>query len=305
MEARADRRLRRRRLGAVLAFGFVVACGGASARTANFVVEAPTAEAAKRVAEHAEVCRKSIALAWLGKELPAWGTPCPIKVKLTGGEAGGVTLFGFARGRVSDQEMSVEGRIDRILASSLPHEVTHTIFAAYFGGPMPRWADEGASLLSEDRREKDRHDQIVAQLLQRRGDLPLGRLFVIEDYPRDLMGFYGQGYSVSRFLVEMGGRPRFLQFVREGLQSGWDKATRAHYGLTDVRELDRAWRSWHKVAATTGSARAPVAVRARPEPIVIRAQSDLEPPPPPEPAPSSGRNRMSGRWAREPRTRIE
>src|SRR5206468_6113533 len=190
---------------------------------------------------------------------------CPIQVKLTAGEAGGVTSFGFNAGRVSDQRMSVEGRLDRILASALPHEVTHTVFAAYFGGPMPRWADEGASLLSEDRREKDRHDQIVVDLLARGGDLSLASLFGLEEYPRDLMGFYGQGYSVSRFLVEMGGRPRFLQFVRDGARSGWDTATRSHYGLADVRELDRAWRAWHKLLADSSS---------RSDTLVVRASSD-------------------------------
>jgi hypothetical protein len=236
---------------------------GASGRTTNFVVEAPTAEIAKRVAERAEACRKSFAMAWLGKELPPWSTPCPIRVKLTGGEAGGLTSFGFARGRVADQEMSVEGRIDRILASALPHEVTHTIFAAYLGGPMPRWADEGASLLSEDRRELDRHEQIVNRLLARKGDLPLARLFEMEEYPSDLMGFYGQGYSVSRFLVESGGRARFLQFVRDGHRSGWDAATRTHYGLSDVHELDRAWRSWHRVTAEAqGASSVPLVVHA-------------------------------------------
>ena len=163
--------------------------------------------------------------------------------------------------------MSVEGRLDRILASALPHEVTHTVFAAYFGGPMPRWADEGASLLSEDLRERRRHDQISLDLLARRGDMPLGRLFRIEDYPSDLMGFYGQGYSISRFLVEMGGRPRFLQFVRDGLRTGWDPATKTHYGLADVRELDRAWRSWHKVV---------VAREALGDDLVVRAQSASE-----------------------------
>jgi hypothetical protein len=61
------------------------------------------------------------------------------------------------------------------------------------------------------------------------------------------MSFYGQGYSISRFLIEMGGRPRFLQFVRDGMKQGWDAATRTHYELADVRELDRAWRSWHHV----------------------------------------------------------
>ncbi len=73
---------------------------------------------------------------------------------------------------------------------------------------------------------------------------------MIEEYPSDLMGFYGQGYSISRFLIEMGGRPRFLRFVREGTKTGWDAATRSHYGIAGVRELDRAWRAWHEVTLT-------------------------------------------------------
>jgi hypothetical protein len=228
--------------------GAVPALAGASFRSVNFAVEAPTHEIAQRVAERAEECRVIIARAWLGHQLPDWGTPCPVRVRVTAGEAGGLTSFGFHQGRVTDQRMTVEGRVDRILASALPHEVTHTIFAAYFGGPMPRWADEGASLLSEDQRERQRHDQIAIDLLARRGELPLAGLFQIEDYPSDLMSFYGQGYSISRFLIEMGGRPRFLKFVRDGLKENWDAATRAHYQLANVRELDRAWQSWHRVA---------------------------------------------------------
>ncbi len=168
------------RLG--FALGLVPLLTGASYRTQNFTVEAPSAEAAKRVGDHAESCRKAIAIAWLGRELPHWTQPCPVRVKLTGGEAGGITSFGFNGGRVSDQDISVEGRLDRILASALPHEITHTIFAAYFGGPMPRWADEGASLLSEDRRERVRHDGIIANVLARRrrhgaqGSLHAGRV---------------------------------------------------------------------------------------------------------------------------------
>lgn len=238
-----------RRAAAILAALFAPMLGGATYRTTNFTVEAPTAEIARQVGDRAEVCRVAVARAWLGEELPPWPVPCPVRVTITRGEAGGITDFGFAGGRVTDQQIRVEGRLDRILASGLPHEVTHTIFAAYFGGPMPRWADEGASLLSEDAIEHRRHDRIVADTLARRGDLALGRLFRMEDYPRDLMGFYGQGYSVSRFLVEMGGRPRFLQFVRDGMTRGWDVAARDHYGLDDVRELDRAWRAWHKVNA--------------------------------------------------------
>jgi hypothetical protein len=265
MEAHRNRSARG--IAAGFALALLPALTGASHRTTNFVVDAPSAEIARQVADHAEACRTSIAQAWLGHDLPTWTTPCPIKVKITRGEAGGLTSFGFARGKVSDQSMSVEGRLDRILASSLPHEVTHTIFAAYFGGPMPRWADEGASLLSEDQAEYRRHDKIVVDLIARRRNFPLESLFSAEEYPSDLMGFYGQGYSVSRYLVESGGRPRFLAFVKEGGKSGWDEATRKYYGLAGLHELDRAWRSWHKVNLdyrTNPGTSTPILVQAKP-----------------------------------------
>jgi hypothetical protein len=248
MDAHSGARARRSWTLVPLILGLFPFLGGASFRSSNFVVDAPTREIAERVARSAESLRASIARDWLGHDLPAWSKACPIRVKLTAGEAGGLTSFGFTQGHVTDQRMTVEGRLDRILASALPHEVTHTIFASFFGGPMPRWADEGASLLSEDQRERTRHDQIVNDLLARRGELPLARLFVIEEYPNDLMSFYGQGYSISRFLIEMGGRPRFLRFIKDGIENNWDTATRVHYNLTNVRELDRAWRSWHRVA---------------------------------------------------------
>jgi hypothetical protein len=263
----APRHTSRRRVAATIAGLLVPLLGGASHRTTNFLVEAPTAEMARTVAQQAEAFRTSIARQWLGHEMPPWAAPCPIRVKLTRGEAGGVTSFGFDRGRVSDQDMMVEGRLDRILASALPHEITHTVFADYFGGPMPRWADEGASLLSEDLRERQRHDRIAEDLLGRRGNLPLSRLFTIEEYPSELMAFYGQGYSIARFLIEIGGRPRFLQFIADGSKAGWDTATRNHYGLADVRELDRAWRAWHKVVARAERPQEPLIVRAQSTPI--------------------------------------
>ena len=219
--------IRGRWFAPLLAFALFPLLAGASYRSTNFVVEARTKDVAQRVGQRAEECRISVAKAWLGHELPAWTTPCPIQVVITAGEAGGVTSFGFHQGRVTDQRMTVEGRLDRILASAIPHEVTHTIFASYFGAPMPRWADEGASLLSEDNRELRRHDDIVIDLLSRGGEIPLSRLFLVEEYPKDLMSFYGQGYSISRFLVEMGGRPRFLRFIRDALKDGWDASTRS------------------------------------------------------------------------------
>src|SRR6478672_967392 len=118
---REDRRARRITRLAPLVWGLALPfLGGASHRSTNFVVEAPTREVARRVAEHAESCRSTIARAWLGHELANWSTPCPVRVRLTSGEAGGLTSFGFHQGRVTDQIMTVEGRLDRILASALP-----------------------------------------------------------------------------------------------------------------------------------------------------------------------------------------
>lgn len=225
----------------------------ASARSTNFVVHGPDAAVVRQVAEKAERLRNLVAQAWLGKPLPNWSKPCPIQLKITGGEAGGVTSFSFDRGRVTDQDMTLEGSPERILNSALPHEITHTIFAWHFGTPMPRWADEGACMLSEDLRELARQDEIVSGLIRRGGHMPLGTLFAMEEYPKDLLGFYGQGYSVSRFLIEIGGRKLFLKFVADGSREGWDTATRKHYNFADTRELDRAWRSWYGVVASRRS----------------------------------------------------
>src|SRR5262249_38028195 len=135
------------------------------------------------------------------------------------------------------------------------------------GGRVLGGAEGGAALLREDVVERNRHDRISIDLVARHGEMPLSRLFVVEEYPSDLMGFYGQGYSISRFLIEMGGRPRFLKFVRDGQHSGWDEATKTHYRLADVRELDRAWRSWHTV----------VAARQTPhDDLVVRVQAAAE-----------------------------
>jgi hypothetical protein len=261
MEAIRLRPRRGGRTAAGMLLALVPALCGASHRSANFAVEAPSADVARKVAERAEECRKAIARAWLGRELATWDHPCSVRVKLTGGEPGGLTTITHARGKVKDLVMTVEGRLDRILASALPHEVTHTVIAGDFGGEVPRWADEGVSILSEDRIERDRHDRIADGVLGRGAAMPLDRLFRVESYPAAIMDFYGQGYSVARFLVEIGGRPRLLRFLRDGSRNGWDAAAREHYGLADVEELDRAWRAWHRVASRTRPEGDPVAVR--------------------------------------------
>src|SRR3954470_24431852 len=103
----------------------VLASMGAAYRTPNFVVNAPTAQIAQQVGKYAEFYRREKALQWLGQEMPQWGKPCPLKVTVTMNGSGGATSFAFDRGQILDIDMHIEGSLDRLLASVLPHEVTH------------------------------------------------------------------------------------------------------------------------------------------------------------------------------------
>ena len=215
---------------------------GASFRTQNFVVEAPTPQIAKQIGDYAEHYRREKALLWLGQEMPPWSEPCPLHVTVTMNGAGGATSFAFDRGRILSQEMNIEGPLDRLLQSVLPHEITHTVFAHYFRTPVPRWADEGGSVLSEDDLERNRHDQLVRQILNTPGRaIPLRRLFTLTQYPRDVMVLYAEGFSVTSYLVGLSSRSQFLAFIAQGMRGDWDGAARAHYRYNSVEELEQAW----------------------------------------------------------------
>jgi hypothetical protein len=215
---------------------------GAQYQTRNFVVNAPTPEMAKRFGEWAEYWRKQKAIQWVGREMPAWQQPCPLYIKVSYNGSGGATSFGFDNGHILGMKMEIQGTLDRLVQSVLPHEVTHTVFAHHFRVAVPRWADEGGAVLSEDEPEKRRHDLLVREVLNSRSRaIPLRRLFLLTEYPRDVMVLYAEGYSVTNFLVSRSSRGAFLNFVADGMRRGWDAAVRQHYGYQNVEELEQAW----------------------------------------------------------------
>ena len=232
--------------------------------TANFIVRAPNRQIAQQVGQYAERFRKEKALEWLGKEMPPWGQKCPLNVKLTMGGPGGATTFAFDQGAILEQEMNVEGDLERILNSVLPYEITHTVLAYHFRQPLPRWADEGGSVLSEDDKERRRHDDLVRQSLAGGRGFRLRYLFELKDYPRssaDVMTLYAQGYSIVRFLVEKSSKPAFLNFLADGSRYGWDQALRNHYRFDRIEALEEAWLNWmrngmrHQIAANDAPVR--------------------------------------------------
>jgi hypothetical protein len=247
----------------------------ASYRTQNFIVTAKRADVARQAAEFAEYYRRAKAIEWLGAEIPAWPTPCTVTVRVTSGEAGGATSFAFDRGRVVGQDMTVEGPLDRILNSVLPHEITHTVFAAKFGRPLPRWADEGGAVLSEDYQELARHDLLVRELINQGRMIPLRRLLVLTEYPDDVMALYAQGFSVANYLVSLADKPRFLDFVWDGQAAGWDRALAAYYGIRSADELEERWIQWLRAGRGTGADRMTLVssgARSGAEQIVVRGR---------------------------------
>lgn len=245
----------RRHLSALVAVLLAPALAhAANYDTANFSTDAPTAELAKKFGDMAEFYRKEKALEWTGREMPQWGRRCPLQVQITQGSAGGATTFTFGQENgqpvVTSLRMEIRGDAKQLLHSVLPHEVTHTVLAHHFGRPVPRWADEGGSVLSENDEERFNHDVRCRELLNAGRGIRLRVLLRMTEYPRDMIVLYAQGYSVSHYLVKQGGdgragRQKLLQFLGLGMQGNspesWNAAASKLYGHDTIDALEEAW----------------------------------------------------------------
>lgn len=246
-----DRRLNAlRAAGLLAALVWTTALQAATVTSRNFIVHAPTEDVARQVAETAERCRQELAVAWLGKELPSWYRRCPIRVKVGQIGAGGATTFTFEGGEVFGWNMNVQGTLERILDSVIPHEVSHTIFASYFRRPLPRWADEGAATLVEHESERLRQTRLLNQVMRTSRRIPLQQLLQITEYPEDMqqvLTLYAEGYSLADFLVQQHGdegRAVYLKFLADAHEHDWSYAFRKHYNFDDIREVEQHWTTW-------------------------------------------------------------
>ncbi|MEZ6125410.1 MAG: hypothetical protein R3C49_19865 [Planctomycetaceae bacterium] len=221
---------------------------GATFRTDNFTVTAPTQEVAQQVAVAAEAYRRELAIFWLERPLPNWSRPCSIKVRPDVMGAGGETRFQFVGNEVLNWNMYVQGSLERILDSVLPHEVNHTIFACHFRRPLPRWADEGAATLFEHRSEQAKQLGLLNQVLNNpREFISLRDLLTMKEYPkgyRPMLILYAEGYALADFLVQQGGRKKYLKFMADGERMGWTEAIRANYSHGGVDALQANWKGW-------------------------------------------------------------
>jgi len=239
---------------------------GASHQTTNFIVEAPTVMIARQVGAVAEASREELAVLWFGHKLPRWSTACQVTV-VVGARlgAGGSTRFRFDNGHVFGWQMRVQGSLERILDSVIPHEVNHTILACYFRRPVPRWADEGAASLMEHTSEQQHQIDLVDRLMRQGRRIPLRMLLNIAEYPRDMeqvMALYAEGYSLARYLIQLGGRQKFLRFLDDAHHRSWDQAIQSFYQKKSIEKLETDWSGWVLAGRPSPEEPAPVLLAA-------------------------------------------
>jgi hypothetical protein len=297
-----------------LAAAVLMVSMGARYPSANFIVETADSRLAPQIAQAAEKYRHDLAIEWLGQPMPNWSQPCRMTVEV-GPQlgAGGATTFVFDNGEVFGWRMTIQGSAERIFDSVLPHEITHMVFASHFRRPLPRWADEGGATSVEHASEKQKHRTMLVQFLRTGRGIPFSQMFVMADYPSDVMPLYAQGYSLAEYLIELGGRRKYIAFLAEGLQDGqWSAAIQRHYGIASLGALQSSWVNWvaqgfpeprpRATAVVAAGALVPVSAaaspslsperRARPEPNLIYRIRDKQPaasmaasPPPAAPPP--------------------
>jgi hypothetical protein len=280
--------IRRTLIGSLLVLA-ASPCLAAGYRTANFTVAAPTARLAQEIGDSAEAWRRSLAIEWLGHELPDWAEPCPIKARVAGRlGAGGATSFVFDQGEVFGWRMEIQGSRERVLDSVLPHEITHTIFASHFRQPLPRWADEGACTTVEHNSEIAKQERLLIECLQTRRGIPFSHMFAMKEYPQDVLPLYAQGHSLAQLLIDRRGKAAFLEFLADGMgDENWPRAIRQHYGYPNLLVLQNSWLQWIRDGRPSVAPEIATAVASRDVPNSIASSVSLAKTPATRPATAS------------------
>jgi hypothetical protein len=121
------------------------------------------------------------------------------------------------------------------------------IYASHFRQPLPRWADEGGATTVENISERTKYQRMLDQFLRTGRGIAFGKMFAMTEYPPDVMPLYAQCYSLSEYLIQIGGRRKYIEFLDDGLQNkDWSAAVARNYGVKDLGQLQNTWLAWVK-----------------------------------------------------------
>ena len=219
---------------------------GASYRTPNFVIETESAQLAEEFGKTAETLRHDLAVSWLGQPIDQWSQPCPITVRVGPYANTNSTTFVFNDGEVFGWHSTCQGPQERIIDSVLPHEINHMVLASHFRRAVPRWADEGMATSVEHPSEWVNWYSWLDTALRTGRGLAFNRMFAMTEVDNtNFMPIYAQGLTLTEFLIQQGGRHKFVKYIGDGLDGNqWATATKTHYGYQDLGELQNAWVAW-------------------------------------------------------------
>ena len=137
---------------------------------------------------------------------------------------------------------------------------------------------------------------MLDQFLRTGRGIAFNQMFAMTEYPKDIMPLYAQGYALAEFLIQTGGRRKYVEFLGDGLQNGdWSGAVQRQYGIKDLSTLQNNWLAWvsqgwpslkprdAQPAAAGGDMLAVNQPRPRPEPNLIYHVRDQQSPAAPKP----------------------
>jgi hypothetical protein len=225
--------------------------------TPNFRILHRDVELAKRTGEVAESIRMVQARQWGSPALQRPWTPrCEIYLYPTGTAFARATnqpetAPGFSSMESHDGKITVRRTMLRadnphLLTAVLPHEITHVVIADLFAREqIPFWADEGIAVLAEPDAEQNLRTADLRESLQSGKVVPMRELLTTDNpQTSNASAYYAQCVSLTRFLVEQGGRGKFLQFVQDSHSKGIDGALRDSYRIVGFDELQDRWMAY-------------------------------------------------------------
>jgi hypothetical protein len=212
---------------------------------------------AARVAQIGEGQRRRQLTLWTGAAPDAPWTPrCDVYlfpstrvlIQMSGREAKAGSAAArpsqLYRGRMISRRINLAADDEHLLRSTLPHEISHVVLTDLLEGKrVPLWADEGLAVLAElSDRTRERYAEILATHVTRRQTFAVPSLLQMTRYPdREYTSlFYAQATSLTRLLLERGGRATLLEFLRAAAAGPAAAALQRSYGMS-LLELQTVW----------------------------------------------------------------
>ena len=145
------------------------------------------------------------------------------------------------------------------LSATLPHELTHAIFAEFVYGsmieekrlkPLPLWIDEGMAVYMQ---KKSNYKYVCKDVLKENTFISLSKLISFDNYPsgdNELELFYAQSPSLVEYLLNTYGGSKFLSLAKKSVfkdKSTEDLLRSVYYAkIQNLDELENNWINYIK-----------------------------------------------------------